>query len=285
MRRVLSSWAMALHISRRSLLAAAAASPLAFAAKKVPVGLELFSVRDELKQDLMGTVKRVAKMGYETVEFYSPYTEWSIEQTKDMRKLMDDLKIKCLSTHNSGRALSAESIGKTMELNQILGSKQVVMASAGRVQNLDGWKKVADVLNEASLKLKPAGMRPGFHNHQTEFKPLEGTMPMEVLAKNTDKSVVLQLDVGTCIEAGVDPVAWIKKNPGRIGSMHCKEWSSKGKGYRVLLGEGDAKWKELFKAAESVGGIEHYLVEQEGADIPPFEASEQCLKIFRKLHG
>ncbi len=276
---------MALPISRRSLLAAAAASPLAFAAKKVPVGLELFSVRNELKADLMGTVKRVAQMGYETVEFFSPYAEWSIEQAKEMRKIMDDLKIKCLSTHNGSRSLAAENLGKTIELNQILGSKQVVMASAGRVQNLDGWKKVADVLNEATLKLKPAGMRAGFHNHQTEFKPLEGALPMEVLAKNTDKSVVLQLDVGTCIEAGQDPVAWIKKNPGRIGSMHCKEWSSKGKGYRVLMGEGDAHWKEIFKAAESVGGIELYLVEQEGADIPPFDAAEQCLKTFRKLHS
>lgn len=272
-------------ISRRSLLAAAAASPLAFAAKKIPVGLELFSVRNELKEDLMGTVKRVAQMGYETVEFFSPYADWSIQQAKDMRKLMDDLKITCLSTHNSSRALTSESIGKTMELNQILGSKQVVMASAGRVQGLDGWKKVADILNESNAKLKAAGMRSGFHNHQTEFKPIDGTMPMEVLASNTDKSVVLQLDVGTCIEAGVDPIAWIKKNPGRIGSMHCKEWSSKGKGYKVLLGEGDAKWKALFKAAESVGGIEHYLVEQEGADIPPFEAAEACLKTFRKLHG
>lgn len=272
-------------ISRRSLLAAAAASPLAFAAKKFPVGLELFSVRNELKEDLMGTVKRVAQMGYENVEFFSPYADWSIEQAKDMRKLMDDLKITCLSTHNSSRALTAESIGKTMELNQILGSKQVVMASAGRVQGLDGWKKVADILNESNAKLKAAGMRSGFHNHQTEFKPIDGTMPMEVLASSTDKSVVLQLDVGTCIEAGVDPVAWIKKNPGRIGSMHCKEWSSKGKGYKVLLGEGDTKWKAVFKAAESVGGIEHYLVEQEGADIPPFEAAEACLKTFRKLHG
>lgn len=276
---------MAQPISRRSLLAAAAASPLAFAAKKIPVGLELFSVRNELKADLMGTVKRVAQMGYETVEFFSPYAEWSIEQAKEMRKLMDDLKIKCLSTHNGSRSLAAENLGKTIELNRILGSKQVVMASAGRVQNLDGWKKVADVLNEATLKLKPAGMRAGFHNHQTEFKPLEGALPMEVLAKNTDKSVVLQLDVGTCIEAGQDPVAWIKKNPGRIGSMHCKEWSSKGKGYRVLMGEGDAQWKEIFKAAESVGGIELYLVEQEGADIPPFDAAEQCLKTFRKLHS
>ncbi|MBL8174470.1 MAG: sugar phosphate isomerase/epimerase [Bryobacterales bacterium] len=272
-------------MTRRSLLATAVASPLALAAKKVPVGLELFSVRNELKADLMGTVKRVAQMGYESVEFFSPYAEWSVEQAKEMRKLMDDLKIKCLSTHNGARSLAAENLGKTMELNRILGSKQVVMASAGRVQGLDGWKKVADVLNEAGAKLKSAGMRAGFHNHQTEFKPIDGTMPMEVLAKNTDKNVVLQLDVGTCIEAGVDPVAWIKKNPGRIGSMHCKEWSSKGKGYKVLMGEGDAKWKELFKAAESVGGIELYLVEQEGADIPPFEAAEACLKTFRKLRG
>lgn len=270
-------------ISRRSLLAAATAVPSVLrAAKHVPVGLELFSVRKELQKDLMGTVRAVAKMGYEVVEFFSPYYSWTPDYAKEVRKMMDDAGIRCLSTHNGASALSAEGLPKAIELNQIIGSKTIVMASAGKVQGLDGWKKVAETLSAADGKLKPLGMKCGFHNHQTEFTPIDGKRPMEVLAENTPKSVVLQLDVGTCREAGSDPVAWIKANPGRIQSMHCKDWKQ-GEGYHVLVGEGTSPWKELRKAAESKGGIEYYLIEQEGYKLGEMETAEACLKAWKAM--
>src|SRR5258706_8157706 len=140
-------------LSRRSILALATAAPLAsVAAKKtrIPVGLELYSVRDELKQDLMGTVRGVAKMGYEVVEFFSPYFDWTPDYAKDVRKLLDDLGIRCLSTHNGDRSFTSENLPHAIELNQILGSKFIVMASAGRMQGLDGWKKVAETLNHGA---------------------------------------------------------------------------------------------------------------------------------------
>src|SRR5262245_22753251 len=135
-------------ISRRSFLALAGAAPFALAAykgKRVPVGLELYSVRNELAKDLMGTVRAVAKLGYEVVEFYSPYYQWTPDYAKEVRKLLDDLKIRCLSTHNGANAFTPEGIQKAIELNQILGAKYVVMASAGRVEGLDGWKGVAEI--------------------------------------------------------------------------------------------------------------------------------------------
>src|SRR6266478_5142748 len=117
-------------LSRRSVLALAAA-PLASAAKKsrIPIGLELYSVRDELKKDLMGTVRGVAKMGYEGVEFYSPYFDWTPAYAKDVRKLLDDLGIRCFSTHNGPKSFTPEGLPHSTELNQILGSKIIVMAS------------------------------------------------------------------------------------------------------------------------------------------------------------
>ena len=275
-------------ISRRSLLAFAAAAPFASAAKRdarVPVGLELYSVRDDLKKDLDGTVRKVAKMGYQDVEFYAPYYDWTAAQAKDMRKLLDDLGITCYSTHNGPKSFSADGIEHAIELNHILGCRYVVFASAGRVKDLDGWKSVAETLNTAAEKMKPAGLRPGYHNHKLEFVPIDGKRPMEVLAANTGKDVMLQLDVGTCVEAGSDPVAWINANPGRIQSMHCKDWSPDAdKGYKVLFGEGVAPWKEIFRAAEK-NGIEYYLIEQEGSAYPPFETVERCLAAFRKIHG
>jgi sugar phosphate isomerase/epimerase len=274
---------------RRSFLALTAAVPLASAAPKarqVPVGLELFSVRDELKQDLMGTVRSVARLGYQGVEFFSPYFDWTPEYAREVRKLMDGLNIVCFSTHNGPKSFTPEGLPKAIELNRIIGSKFVVMASAGRVEGLDGWKKVADTLNAAADKLNSAGMRPGFHNHQTEFQPIDGKRPMDVLASNTTKSVALQLDVGTCIEAGSDPVAWINGNSGRIASLHLKDWSpDPAKGYKVLFGEGAAPWKKIFEAAEKTGGVEYYLIEQEGSAYPPLETAERCLANYKKLHA
>jgi sugar phosphate isomerase/epimerase len=267
----------------------AASSPLAFGAKKIPVGLELFSVRDQLKQDLNGTVRAVAKMGYEVVEFFSPYYAWTDEQTKDMRKLLDDLGIKCLSTHNDAKNFQPENLARTSELNHILGAKYAVMASAGRVQGVAGWTAVAETLNRATDSWKSSGLRAGYHNHQTEF--MAGTLdsdrerPIDLLAANTHKEVMLQFDVGTCVEAGSDPVAWVNANPGRIRSMHCKDWApGPDKEYRVLFGEGAVPWKRIFDAAEKTGGIEYYLIEQEGSALPAMETAEKCLANFRRLH-
>ncbi|MBN9662800.1 MAG: sugar phosphate isomerase/epimerase [Acidobacteria bacterium] len=273
--------------SRRSFLAAAAAATVVSAkGKKIPVGLELFSVRDILAKDMMDTVRQVAKLGYDGVEFFSPYFSWTTAQAKDVRKLLDDLNIKAFSTHNSASSFAPENVDKAIELNTIIGSKFIVMASSGKVEGLDGWKKVAATLSQGHEKFMKAGIRGGYHNHQTEFKPLDGTRPIEILAKETPKTLMLQLDIGTCIEAGSDPVEWINQNPGRINCIHCKDWSpDKALGYKVLFGEGAAPWKKIFEAAEKKGGIEYYLVEQEGSRFSSIESAQRCLESFKKIHG
>jgi sugar phosphate isomerase/epimerase len=273
-------------MTRRSFLAASAAAGCALATpagKNIPVGLELYSVRDELAKDDMATVRAVGKMGYQVVEFYAPYFDWTPAHAKEMRKLMDDLGILCHSTHNGPQSFTMQGMPKAIELNQILGSAYVVLAQAPNVSTLDGWKKVADQLSNYSDRLTDAGMQAGYHNHQAEFTPVEGKRPMEILAANTPPEVMLQLDVGTCVEAGSDPVAWIKANPGRIRSLHCKDWSAAGKGYQVLVGEGDVAWKPLIAAAESVGGVEYYLIEQEGSRFSSLETAQRCLDTWKKL--
>lgn len=270
---------------RRFASAMAAAIPasqlLAASGKRIPVGLEMFSVREELKKDEASTLQQVAKMGYECVEFFAPYTNWTTDHAKEVRKQMDDLNIKCHSTHNSPTSFEGDGLAKAMELNHILGSKYIVMASAGKVTTADGWKAVAEKLDSGNAKMKHAGIHAGYHNHQFEWKPVDGQIPMEILAA-TDKSVMLQLDVGTCVEAGSDPVAWIEKNPGRIRSLHLKEWSPE-QGYKVLFGEGTCPWRKIMAAAESKGGVEFYLIEQEGSRFPEFESADRCLVAFRNL--
>lgn len=277
-------------ISRRSFLAMSALLPWAFksaaSARSVPVGLELYSVRDALKQDPEGTVRSVAQMGYQAVEFYAPYFEWTEAQTKQMRRLLDDLGVRCYSTHNNADYFLPTNFSRARDLNLILGCKYVVLAWSDPKTGPDGWKAIADRLNSVAESLEPSGLKPGYHNHQAEFTGAVGQRPIDLIAKNTKSSVMLQLDVGTCLEAGSDPVAWIRANPGRIRSIHCKEWSpDASKGYKVLFGEGVADWKGIFQAAESVGGVEYYLIEQEGSRFSEFETARKCLQAFRTTRG
>ena len=275
-------------LSRRSFLALSAVLPWALSARtsgSIPVGLELYSVRNELKKDPEATVRAVVQMGYQGVEFYAPYFEWNENQTKQMRKLLDDLGIRCFSTHNDSSFLSKEKIERARDMNLILGSKYVVMAWSDPKPGLDGWKAIADSLNFAADQLEPSGLKAGYHNHQREFTPVDNQRPIELLAKNTKSSVMLQLDVGTCLEAGSDPVAWILANPGRIRSLHLKDWSpDSAKGYKVLFGEGAGEWKNIFGAAESTGGVEYYLIEQEGSRYSELDTAQRCLQNFRLKH-
>src|ERR1700730_9401552 len=125
---------MASHaLSRRSFLALSAMLPWSFRADRstrIPVGLELYSVRNALKDDPMGTVRAVAQMGYQCVEFYAPYFDWTEPQTKEMKKLLDDLGIRCYSTHNSSSYFTPENLKRARDMNVILGSKYLVMSSS-----------------------------------------------------------------------------------------------------------------------------------------------------------
>jgi sugar phosphate isomerase/epimerase len=274
-------------ISRRAFLGSMAVAPLAVAlarSKPIPLGLELYSVRDELDKDLMGTVRGVAKMGYQCVEFYGPYYEWTPDYARKVRAELDELGIHCYSTHNDLKSFTPDGKGKAIELNKILGTRYIVLAHPGEVNGLDGYKRVAETMNQANETFKAQGLHAGYHNHDAEWTAVDGQKPIELLAATLDKSIMLQLDVGTCLAAGGDPVAWVNRNPGRIRSIHVKDWSPQ-KEYKVLTGEGVAPWKKLFAAAETTGGIEYYLIEQEGSDYSEMESAQRCLAAFHKIHG
>lgn len=280
-------------VAARLSIPAFAAEPVSSetqAKRKIPVGLELYSVRGELAKDLPSTLKAVAKMGYEVVEFYSPYFKWKPRYAKEVRAQMDDLGLRCYSTHNGFESFTSDdNLAHAIELNQILGTRYIILASAPGPKGVDGWKGLCEKLTGAVEKLEPHGLGAGYHNHQAEWAKLEnGQRIIEVIAANTPKQFVLQLDVGTCEEAGADPVEWVKANPGRIKVMHMKDWApgtGDGKGYRVLFSEGVTKWKELVAAAESVGGIEYFLIEQEGSRFSEFETAQKCLENWKAMFG
>ena len=255
-----------------------------------PIGIELYAVRGELSRDLPNTLRSVARIGYEVVEFYSPYQGWTFPYAKDVRTQLDDLGLRCYSTHNSFAALApGDGMAKAIELNQILGARHIILASPPpNTRGLEDWKRVCGQLTTAVEQLKPHGLFAGFHNHRVEWSPLaDGKRVMDVIAASTPPEFILQLDVGTCLEAGADPVAWIKSNPGRIKSVHLKDWApgsaADEKSYRVLFGEGVAPWKEIMAAVESVGGVEFYLMEQEGSRYSELDTAQRCLDAWRTM--
>jgi hypothetical protein len=199
-------------LSRRNFLAISAALPAAIAtrsaievsaaepasaqnAKKLPIGLELYSVRVELERDLPNTLKNVASMGYEVVEFYSPYFKWTPAYAKDVRSQMDDLGLRCYSTHNGFESFTpGEKMAHAIELNQILGVRYIVLASASGRNGVDGWKKLCEELTSAVEQLKAHGLRAGYHNHQAEWVKLDGGQRIiEIIAANTPTNLPCSL--------------------------------------------------------------------------------------------
>jgi sugar phosphate isomerase/epimerase len=292
-------------MSRRTFLTLSAAAPFAASAlsafqapRKVPIGLELYSVRTSLGAPfapnpnaigLTATITAVAKMGYQVVEFFAPYSQWTPDQAREVRKLLDDLGLTSRSTHNNAGYLSPENLQKTIDLNKALGNSYLIVASLGGATNAaDTWKKFGDDMSAVMEKLRPLGMAAGFHNHQTEWKPIDGDKrAMDILAASTPKDFVLQFDVGTCVDAGQDPVAWVTANPGRIKSMHLKDWGAgQGRGYAVAFGEGDVKWAPILDAGEKTGGVEYYLIEQEQAGAAgDIAMAQHCMDNWKKLRG
>jgi sugar phosphate isomerase/epimerase len=274
-----------------SLLASPVSQRSGAPPKSYPIGLELYSVRRELARDLPATLRAVAKMGYQVVEFYAPYLGWTIPYAKDVRTQLDDLGLRCYSTHNPSTALIGEAMPKAIEINQVLGARHIIMASPPpNTTTAEDWTRVSGLLSTASKQLEPHGLLAGFHNHKIEWLPLAGGQRiMDVLATNTPPEFVLQFDVGTCLEAGQDPIAWITSHPGRIRSVHLKDWApgseADQKGYRVLFGEGVAPWKQILDAVESTGGVEFYLMEQEGSRYSELETAQRCLATWRKMRG
>lgn len=287
-------------VSRRAFLGVVAGSscvaPLAAglrdasagqARPHVPIGLEMYTLRAEEAQDRLGTLRAVREMGYDGVEFYGVYMDWTPAYAREVRRALDALGLRCFSTHTHRNHFSDAALPKAIELNQILGSRHIIMAHSEKVEGEDGWKQLAATLTRADETLRPLGLRAGFHNYPIEFRPLPGstTRPIDILAAHTPRDFGFQLDtVGTLI-AGADAVAFVEANPGRVRSYHLKDWKPGEGGGRVLLGEGIGKWPPLFDVAERVGGVEYYLVEQEGSRFTPLDTARRSIEILRQLRG
>ena len=252
-------------LSRRSFLALAAAAPLVSAAKKrIPVGLELFSVRDELAKDLEGRSARSRNWATRT---WSSSRRTTIGPRRRPRKSANCWTIwrsgACPRTTERSRS-SADGIQKAIDLNSILGAKFVVLASAGQVKALDGWKRVAETLTKASEKFAFRQTARGLSQPPVGVQTDRGqTSHGSAGCRHAEERDAATRRRHLC-RGGLRSGGLDQRQSGRINCIHCKDWSPE-KGYKVLFGEGKAPWKEIFQAAEKTGGVEFYLIEQEGS--------------------
>ena len=273
-------------ISRRdalrfaTLAAATVAFPPVLSAadprKKIPIGLELYSVRMELPKDFAGVIEAIGKMGYDGVEF-AGYHLWD-KKPAELRKLLDDNGLKCCGTHTPLVTLEGDNLKKTADLHHTLGNKFLICPSLG-AKDAAGWKFLAGKFNDIAARAKEMGMLVGYHSHAGDYKKFDGKTSWEIFFDNTDADVVHQLDTGNTLDGGADPLTLIKKYPGRTKTTHIKEH---GGAAGAPVGEGTIDWKPLLEAFETVGGTEWYIIEHETGKVP-LESVKASLDNFRKI--
>lgn len=277
------------HISRRSFLektfigittaySAKLLKAQEYGGNKIPIGVQLYSVRKECEKDLPGTIAAVAKIGYKGVEFAGYYGR----DAKTLRKLLDDNGLKCCGTHTGIDTLLGDNLMKTIEFNKILGNKYLIVPGLPQkyTNSKKAWQETADLFTELSEKVKPHGMRVGYHNHSEEFKLLDGEMPWDTFFSRVSKDVIMQFDTGNAMHGGGDAVTFLKKYPGRAITVHIKPFSKKNP--KALLGEDELPWKEIFRLCETIGNTEWYIVEYESDAYPPLVNIEKCFEALKK---
>jgi sugar phosphate isomerase/epimerase len=251
---------------------------------KVPIALQLFSVRGECSKDLAATLKTVAEIGYVGAEpwgYRGDKLEWMGVSARDLRAMYDDLGLACCGMHLATEALLGDNLKRTIELNQILGNKFLIIAAdKGRMSALASIAELAGILNDVAARLKPLGMLTGYHAHPFDFVKFGDETAWEILFSSTDPDVVMQMDIGNCARGDGDPIAMLEKFPGRAKSVHLKDF---GGPEGSVIGEGEADWETIFRLCDTLHQPEWYVVEEGDADGLGFGVCTRSLQALKAM--
>ncbi len=268
--------------------------------KSTLTGIQLYSIRDDMKKDPSGTLKKLADMGYRNVE-HANYVDRKFYgyNVKDFRKILDDLGLHMVSGHTVLRATAWDESKKdftdawkyTVEDAAVAGQKYVISPSLDlNYTNINGLKRFLSVFNKSGELCKKSGMKFGYHNHDFEFSNMVNAVRLyDIILKETDPDLVMhQMDMGNMYGAGGRALELLKQYPGRYASLHVKDEikSEKGSmgGYEsTILGTGIIPVKEILTLAGKIGGTSHLIIEQESYQSKtPLECVEQDLKIMKQ---
>ena len=282
------------NTSRRSFLKATGAAAVAVCAGagrlsalplRLPIGLQLYSVRELLPKDFDGTLRKVREAGYTEVEAAGYYDR----KAADFRHAMELAGLRCVSTHHALAAL-LEHRDELIEYGHALGLEYIICpwprrrdpAAKGSL-TLDDWRWVAGELNRIGEKVKAAGMTFGYHNHGPEFDSEGGVVFYDELLRLTDSSLVsFELDCGWVAAAGRSPAEYLSKTPERFPLLHVKDMvkGANGQYHSTVMGRGVVDYRPILRAAT---GLKHYFIEQEEFDIDTIEAIRLDAEYMRKL--
>jgi sugar phosphate isomerase/epimerase len=305
--RQLSTESIATMISRRTLLkgslgaaiyaaAADSAGPLEGKTLHIPLGLQLYSLRETLPQDFDGILRKVAGVGYREVEaagFFN-YTAAQVKQS------MAGAGLNCVSAHYAYGQLKSNLDGIIQYASE-LGLKYVICSSPGRKDpskphlphsdpTLEDWRWNADEFNRFGEKFNRSGIQFGYHNHVTEFHEVDGVLPYNELLRLTDPGkVTMELDCGWMVVGGQSPAKYLTDHPTRFSMLHLKDFKrgqpipSNPPPPPTELGRGSIDYRPIFRAAVKAH-IRHAFVEQEGFDIPTWESLKVDADYMRNLN-
>jgi len=243
-------------------LAGAASMAHAAATHTPRLGVQLWSVKDEIKQDFEGTLTKIAQLGFQGVEFAGEFGRYK-DDAKGLKAFMDKTKLQCAGAHMHFDALVPEQFDKTVAFYKTLGCTNLVISMDKRGATPEQSAEMSGELSALSKKLAAKGMRIGYHNHAQEMAGDVGSTPWDVIARNTPKNAILQQDVGWTTFAGKDPVHYVNAYPGRTTTTHFKAKFAKGETGTPIIGQDKTDWIGLTRAVERVGGTDWIIIEQE----------------------
>lgn len=245
----------------------AGSAKAAATAIEIPIGLQLYTLRDPLKQDFEGTLQQVSAIGYRRLEF-AGYYDRSPEQ---LHKLFSMHGLEAPAVHIKLAQLR-ENLQQSVETAQAVGHKLVICPSVDKDQRetLDQFRRHIEVINQAAEAFHRAGIAFGYHNHDYEFRPIDGQLPYDLILSQTDpERVRLELDIYWLVRAGQDPVATIERHGKRVVALHVKDMAVDSEAF-AAVGHGRIDYPPVLRAAQRAG-VEHFFVEQDRCEGSPLE--------------
>ncbi|MDX2442836.1 MAG: sugar phosphate isomerase/epimerase [Bacteroidales bacterium] len=249
--------------------------------KSAPYGLILYTVRDDMKKDPMGTLEKVASIGYEVVEAagYSNREFYGMKPAK-FKEAVESFGMKLLSSHNG---VTEENVKEIAEDAAEAGLKYVVKPSMSH-DGIDDFKRGAEMYNKFGEIFNDAGIRFGYHNHSFEFEKIDDVIPYDILLQETDPTLVtMELDLYWIVKGGHDPWEYFEKFPGRFELWHVKDMKESGKQYETEVGNGIIDFKKIF-FMKKLAGLKNYFVEEDNCrDFSTFESIQISLDYIKKM--